>query len=266
MSNSALQKSLALLLRPVARFCLRHSLGLREIVETFKSVLVECAAAEMQKQESKVNLSRLATVTGVHRKDVARIYDRGEVYQEPIRLVSRVIQRWREDRDFLDSRRRPRILSYGGEHSEFADLVRRISSDVRSASVLFELYRIGAVKELDGGLKLLAKGYMPSRALAAEGYRLLALDTAELMDAVEANLKADKEPLPNYHGRITYDNVSVSELPAIRRWLFGQCARLHARAEKFIAARDLDLAPRKSRKGKGKVSLCIFTNTTGQEE
>jgi len=66
------------MLGPVARFCLKHGTGIQEFLEAAKHSFVAQAAAEIEKSGDKANVSRISIITGIHRRDVMRIYDQGE--------------------------------------------------------------------------------------------------------------------------------------------------------------------------------------------
>ena len=84
-------KGLRQMLRPLIRFCLKRSVGLQDWVEATKIVYLEVAVEEMTKAGQKVNMSRLSTYTGVHRRDVVRIHKEGETKEDSKRFASRVI-------------------------------------------------------------------------------------------------------------------------------------------------------------------------------
>ncbi|MCB0335374.1 MAG: hypothetical protein KDD62_03690, partial [Bdellovibrionales bacterium] len=66
------ERILARLLRPALKLCLRHSMKLTELLELIKRELVEIATEQLEHDGEKVSGSRIAVMTGVHRKDVAR--------------------------------------------------------------------------------------------------------------------------------------------------------------------------------------------------
>ncbi len=251
---------LRLLLRPVARFCLRNQLGLRDLLEAAKAALIDEAAADMEAQGSKINLSRLSVVTGVHRKDAARIHREQEVRESSTTFSSRVIGQWRKDPRFTTKSSRPRVLSYQGDESEFAELVSVVSTDLHPGTVLFDLERIGAVEKTRSGIKLLAKAYVP-RGDPAEGWYMLSRDAVDLVDAVSENIASPDEELPNYHASAVFDNIAVEDVPKVRRWLFRQCSRFHQRVAQYLAKHDLDLSPDAKGEGGQRISMGMYTKT-----
>jgi hypothetical protein len=258
--ENPLLKGLRHMLRPVARYCLRSSLGLQELLEMSKVVLLEVAAEEMIKNENKINISRLSAMTGVHRKDAVRIYREKDVNNESTRFVSRVVGQWRQDPRFLNDKGKPKPLSFRGEDSEFSQLVVLVSQDLHPGTVLFELERLGAVKRVKEELQLLVKAYVP-RGNPVEGLRMLGEDAEDLANAVLENIFNDGKEAPNYHAKAVYDNVAEEDVPQLRSWLFKQASQFHQKVSKYLSKYDLDINPNPKKKGGKRVVLGIFTKT-----
>ncbi|MCB0332812.1 MAG: hypothetical protein KDD55_04885 [Bdellovibrionales bacterium] len=261
ISEKALNGCLKMLLRPVIRFCLNRSLGLRDLTEMAKVVFVEVAADEMEANDEEISISRISMMTGVHRKDATRIHREGEELDANTRIPTRVVGQWKHHKDFTSPSGRPRVLSFKGEESEFTQLVQLVSKEIRPAAVLFELERVGVVERTKNGLKLVASS-LRLDSHSVEGYQMLAEDVEDLMDAVLDNFDSDEKPLPNIHVKTEYDNIDESDIEKVRKWFASQCFRLHQRAEKMLTELDLDLNPDKKKKGGRRVVLGSFTHTT----
>ncbi len=249
------------MLRPIIRFAFRHSIGLRELVDAAKEVYIEIAIKEFKHSNQKVTVTRLSVATGVHRKDADRIVNKGGLDKEEEgqgRITGKVISQWRRDKRFLDKGGRPRVLRNEGDDSEFARLVRLVNREVKSGTVLFDLERIGAVHRSPSGLKLKAKAYVPDRD-SLEGYRMLAGDVEDLMEAVTLNIKDGGKILPNYHAKAIVDNVALKDLPRVRDWLFKACSNFHKKVVDYVSQYDLDTNPNREGKGGGKVAIGIFS-------
>jgi hypothetical protein len=257
--------NLQIILTPIIRYCMRHSLGLQELIDSAKLVYLHVAEEELERAGQKVTISRLSVATGVHRKDAARIFKEGELPSRSDRLTDKVINQWRRDKQFQTKNKRPRTLTFKGEDSEFAELVAAVSADLKPGTVLFDLERIEAVKKTSKGLTLLTKAYIPPRK-SAESYELLAEDAEDLFAAVFENIDTETEELPNYHAKAVYDNIAYEDLPKIRKWLFQQSSKFHARVMKFLSQYDLDINPTENKTGGARVALGIFSKTPPKEK
>lgn len=223
------------MLRPVIRLCLRHSLRIQDLIESAKLVFLEMAEQEMDDTGEKVSGAKLSTTTGIHRRDVSRIWQKKQVKDSPQGIISKVLGHWQQDKRFSTKRGKARVLS----EEEFRELVASITHDVAAGTVLFELERIGAVEKTRGGLKLASRVYVPKGNLD-EGLALIARDTQHLMTAVEENLFEDLE-VPNLHLNTQFDRISDDKIPEIREWLIREGSALHQKARNYLSKYDADL-------------------------
>lgn len=254
---------LRFLIRPAIKFCYRRALSLNDLIEVSKHVFIEVATEEMKKEGHKVNLSRISASTGVHRKDVARIHKHNLSLEPTPKFASRVLEAWRRDKSYLTQSGKPRVLSYRGEDSEFTNLVYSLTKDVHPASVIFDLERVGVVQRTKNGLKLLARSYHTTDS--EEGYLLLAEDVEDLMSAAIENIEAQAHPLPNYHAKVFYDNLDLSQLAKINKWVFHQSLLFQEKIAKYLAKYDLDMNPKTDAEGGGRYVLGIFTRSSETE-
>ena len=251
-------KALRLFLRPIARYCLRHSIKLQELVEQLKASLLEVALDEIKRRDKKPTASRLAIMTGVHRKDVTRIIERGESKSEDVALPARIIGQWRTRPEFLGLSGRPRTLTVEGSESEFAGLVRSVSKELNPYTLLFELERSGAVERAGDRLKLLTQVYTP-RGDKMRSLEMLATDAEDLYEAVQENV-FNQPAIPNLHVTTTYDNISSSAVKQIRSWFLAEGEKLHQRAREYLARFDVDSNPKLRGHAAGvKVALGAFS-------
>lgn len=237
--------ALRLMLRPVLRFCLLQSVKHQEISEVIKSVLLQIAEEEAKRRRVAVSDSRLSVMTGLHRRDVARLgaghkpgRDRGDI-------VTRVIGNWQQLRRFRTKSGRPRTLEIEGKDSEFVDLVRTVSQDVNPYTVLFEIERVGAVERTNQGLRLRKRLFIPKGDFKA-GVELLGHDMEDLVSAVQENITQEPD-IPNLHIKTEYDNIPRCAVEEIRRWFIREGSAFHQRARNYLSQFDRDLSASNSR-------------------
>ena len=250
--------AIRLFFKPIARFCLRRSIKLQDMVEQLKVSLLEVALDEMQQRNQRPTASRLAIMTGVHRKDVTRIIERGESKPEDVALPARIIGQWRTRPEFVGLSGKPRALTVEGNDSEFAGLVRSVSKELNPYTLLFELERSGAVERSGDRLRLLTQVYTP-KGDQKRALEMLAADAEDLFEAVQENV-FDQPKIANLHITTTYDNVSTSAVKQIRAWLLSEGAKFHQRAREFLARFDVDSNPKLRGQSAGvKVALGAFS-------
>ena len=253
------------LLRPTVRFCVRHGLHIQDLLEAAKAVFLEVSAAEIEQQGGKANVSRLSAATGIHRRDVMRIFGRSETKEQPQGLVSRVLGQWQHDSRFVTAAGTPRVLSIAPEDNEFKKLILAVSQDLNPGTILFELERIGAVERRGHRLKLRSQAYVPKNDWR-EGYRMLGRDADYLASAVEQNVHETAES-PNLHATTEFDNVREDALPQIRKWLLTEGSKFQDRVRTYLSQYDVDINPRAARTRAGaKVVLSCFSFTGESNE
>lgn len=160
--------SFTMMMRPIARLLLRCGVTWKELAELMKLVYVDVAAKDYGKHGRPANASRVAILTGLSRREVARVRrllaERGEesfAELEKINHATRVLSGWYQDPVFTDAKGRPKLLAPQGEIS-FAALLKRYAPDIPPTAMLKELKRIGAVRETPTGkLRALARYFVP---------------------------------------------------------------------------------------------------------
>ena len=256
MTEQPFERALSLLMRPLARFALRHALKIQEVNEFAKRALVEEAAKDLEKRgENKRAISRISAMTGIHRRDVMRFLQAPKS-DAPRSLIRKVIGAWIGDSRFHDRLGRARTLSCAGSQSEFALLVSAVSKDLNPYTVLRELERANMVKRAGTKITLLNEVFTPRQDIV-EGFRIVADDISDLTKAAEDNLLA-KTP-QNLHIRTSYDNISLDAVAVIRKWLLKKGEKMHAEARRFLSRYDADInTKRKDAQAGARVVLGSF--------
>lgn len=153
----AVRTALLRLLEPLVRLMIDAGVGVGEFVTLLKVAYVNAAAQESRAVTGRVrpNISRIAVVSGLTRVEVAAILARGEAQSPPSergrQRAERVLSGWWTDPEFLTAQGEPEVLRLKGARRSFAALCDRYSGEQRTAPVLDELLRVGAVRQLPDG-------------------------------------------------------------------------------------------------------------------
>ncbi len=190
-------QALSQLLRPLARLMIDHGVHLPAMLELLKAALVDEAQAAYALDHKGSSDTRIALLTGVHRKDVRRLRDAPHSTQAPspmIPLAASVVARWISDPRFLNADQSPRLLARtpgrgtAGE-PDFTALVAEISRDVGARTVLDELARLGVVERRDDGMVALrVSGFVPQDG-RGESFYFLTANLADHLATSVHNLK-----------------------------------------------------------------------------
>ena len=224
-----------IVLRPIAKILLRFGIGYREFAEVTKSAFVDVATSEYGIRGRPTNISRVAVMTGLTRKEVRRLRDKLEADEQTV--VARttpmweVLHYWHADEEFLDSSGRPSELPFQGESGSFSNLVRRFGGDIPPGAMRAELKRVGAIEEVDGGLLRVVK-----RSFRPEGNQETLVNSLlhsvyALLNTVAHNTNPDRLG-DTFAQRMAYSQkVNAKDIVRLRRVSFD-------RIEEFTQAID----------------------------
>jgi hypothetical protein len=174
-----------IVLRPMARILLRFGIGFREFSEVAKMAFIDVATSDYGLRGRPTNVSRIAVMTGLTRKEVKRLRDKLSSGEDRLTVrttpLCEVLHMWHAEDDFLDHNGRPAKLPFAGKSPSFGDLVRRFGGDIPPGAMRTELKRVGAVHEDDdGSLSVIRRSVRPAgkhdnliAALAHSAYPLL---------------------------------------------------------------------------------------------
>lgn len=192
--------AIAQVLAPLARLMIDHGLQLPSMVELLKKALVDEAVGAYGLADKGSSDTRIALLTGVHRKDVKRLREAPENSAPAATMVpvaASVVARWISDPRFLNADQTARALArtprrgYVGE-PDFTMLVAEVSRDVGARAVLDELARLGVVAlRADGYVALNATAFVPKEGLS-ESFQFLAANVSDHLATAVHNLSPDR--------------------------------------------------------------------------
>lgn len=193
-------QALALVLQPLARLMIDHGLQLPAMVELLKSALVSEAVGAYGLADKGSSDTRIALLTGVHRKDVKRLREApAETLPTcpTVSVAASVVARWISEPRFLCADQTARALARtprrgsAGE-PDFTTLVAEVSRDVGARAVLDELERLGVVTlQDDGYVALNATAFVPHEG-QNELFHFLGTSVSDHLAAAVHNLAPDR--------------------------------------------------------------------------
>jgi len=196
--KSGLLEAYRRFMRPLIRILIRHGISISEFNEVLKAVYAEVAESDFSLPDRKSSQSRVAILTGLTRKEVARLKstDFGRNVTEEkkdIHRVARVLDGWHQDSQYTGPYGVPLEVPFEGHGvPSFTELVRRYSGDMAPRAMLDEMLRVGAARELDRGwIKVLSRAYIPER-LAPEALNRLATVVENFINTLEVNLQKER--------------------------------------------------------------------------
>ena len=144
-----------LVMRPVVRILLRYGIGYREFAEITKTAFVDIASSDFGIRGRPTNISRVAVMTGLTRKEVRRLRDKiasGNSSIAPRTTpFEQVLHHWHAEQSFTDSNGAPSPLPFSGGERSFTALVKRFGGDIPAGAMRTEMKRVGVVREDESG-------------------------------------------------------------------------------------------------------------------
>lgn len=256
---SLVSQMLLPLLKGIIKLCIKRSIKIQEFEELVKAVFIEESIHELQRNNESVSTSKLAIMTGLHRRDVERLR-KGEIEKGGKDVLTRILGQWKNDKRFIYKPGKPKPLTFSSSTGDFVELVHCVSRELNPYTILFELERLEFVKKEGELVSLVVDEYVPKENIE-EAFRLLGKDVHTLINAVDNNVFS-KQETPHLHLTTTYDNIPPQYLSQIKTWILNEGSKLHSRARNYISKFDSDLNPKlKKLPGRASVEFGSFSFT-----
>ena len=214
------------LAQPLARLLLEAGIGAGEFQALMKGAFVR-AAGELG-DSPRPNASRIASLTGLTRRDVAALLQTAEdAAPEAARghhRIQRVLTGWWTDPDFQDRLGQPAVLPLRGAKSSFASLVKRYSGEPRVLTILDELLRVKAVRRHPDGKLEAASRHFATARWDSQGVAALGEQVRDHLDTMLHHLKHPSRP--RYHRVIQNVQLDPSYVPMLLRDITSQADTL----------------------------------------
>ncbi len=211
-SSDAFLRVLSGLLRPLVRAMIARGLTAPVIYSLLKRVFVEVAEESFRLDDKPLTDSRVAMLTGVHRKDIRTIRAQEDGAPAEARrksaLLATVIGQWMSHPDYVDEAGAPIALPRTADNdASFDTLVRGLSKDVRPRTVLDELMHAGLIDARADMLHLRAEAVVGT-ATASDKEVFFGANVGDHLAAATENLLADS---PAFFERSVFYNQMTPE-------------------------------------------------------
>lgn len=212
-----------LLLRPLVYLLLKSGVSWREFSEVAKTSFVEVATDRFGIRGRPTNASRVAILTGLGRREVARQRDllATSAPLEPTYLnaATRVLAGWHQDPQYIGADGEPQAIAAAGAAPSFEDLCRRHGGDIPASALLKELRAAGAVSRGDNAaLRALSRVYIPLRVDPAKVLRAGSV-LEDIGTTVVHDLTCPPRQLLRFERRAANDRIAQRHLAEFREFL-----------------------------------------------
>ncbi len=214
------------MLTPVARILLRHGVSFREMSDLCKRVYVDVATDEYGVDGRPTNLSRVALLTGMTRRDVRKVRlgqdESGQQALGRMNIAARVLSGWYQDPDFCDFTGSPLPLQEAGSFPSFTHLAKRYAVDIPVTTTLKELRQAAAIESNPNGLLLpKTRYYMPgsSNPAAPEAIMRTSSVFEDIGNTIDYNLTRADDDVTRFERRATNINVAADTVTEFRAFV-----------------------------------------------
>jgi hypothetical protein len=205
-------KSCRYLLLPVVRFVLRHGVTVNEFTELTKEAYVQVARQDHGIDGRPTNNARVALLTGLSRREVAKVRDRlldGDLLAEDSHgnRISKILTGWHVDREFTDADGQPKVLAATGPTGSLSSLLRRYAGDLPHGAIRKEMQQRELIEEQKGGsFRVLETDYLNSN-LDPEILSRMGVALHDHAATLEHNLNEKRMSAPRFEA--IADNATV---------------------------------------------------------
>ena len=258
----ALHAAVLSLLRPLVRLLLHHSVPYETFADLARWVYVDVAEKEFALPNKKQTASRISVITGLNRKEVARLQEMtvedntGAIAS--FNRAGKVVTAWLHEYPKKGKPGHAATLPLEGAHS-FASLVKQYSGDMPTRAVLDELLRVGVVQKTeDGVVELLSSGaVVPGVENRQTLLTLFGEDTTDFISTYSHNIFASDEQ--KYFQRKAWsDNIPVELLPAVKALARQRGQKVVDELTVELSKLDRDITPSVTGTGRARAVFGVY--------
>jgi hypothetical protein len=233
-----------------------------------REAFVEAAREDFAVDGEPPSQSRIAILSGVHRKEVRRLTALDHAMPDPpsaLPLSAKVVAVWTGETDYLDAERKPRPLPRVApdDGPSFERLVTSVSKDVRPRALLDEWLRQGMVKVEDDVVHLLRAAFLPSAGYQDKAY-FFGRNLRDHIASGAHNLAGNEPPL--FDRAVYYDRLKPESIEELRQLAVAKSTELLIE----INQKASDLAARDRQDGDGGYRFTLgayfFSASTGRQD
>ena len=239
--RQAVRRACQRLMRPIVAMLLRSGITWKEFADLSRAVFVRVATEDYGRKGRPTNVSRVAILTGLSRREVTRqrkLLDADDDQMSSdsqISVAARVLSGWYQDADFLDGDGNPVVLRRTGSHPSFESLLKRYSGDIPPVALSKELLGVGAIREKsDGTLTAQSRYYMP---LPLDSNAVLRAGSVwhDLGETINHNLTRAKSEPGRFEGRATNSRLSRKAVASLHQMVEEKAQALLEETDQWLS-------------------------------
>lgn len=204
-------------LKPIARLCIHFGIDHRHLSEMLKAAFVSVAKDEFRVSGKSQTDSRIALLTGVHRKDVRRLLGRSpdKTVGRQQGLIANLIALWLGTPDLVDEHGEPKPIPRNPHPDykfSFISLAETLTNDIHPRALMDECVNRGIIKLIDDSMvHLIVESLIPADDLDEKAH-FFGQNIHDHISAAEHNLNGGEPPFLDrfvWHEGLTEADVKV---------------------------------------------------------
>lgn len=204
-------------LKPIARLCIHFGVDYRNLSEMIKVAFVTVAKEEFKVDGKSQTDSRIALLTGVHRKDVRRLLGRAPEKSQPRQqgLVANLIAQWLGTPELIDDNgeAKPIPRNPHPDHKfSFMSLASALTNDIHPRALMDECISRGIIKMSDDEMvHLIAESLVPANDIDEKAH-FFGQTIHDHIAAAEHNLNGNQPPFLDrfvWHEGLSEEDVNT---------------------------------------------------------
>lgn len=238
-------RSCRYLLRPVVRFLLRHGVTLHEFVDLSKEAYVAVARADYGIQGRPTNNARVAMLTGLSRREVAKVRDRlldnANVDRDSQgNRISQILTAWHVDEEFCDAQGRPKVLPGSGPSESLSSLLKRYAGDLPHGAIRKEMQQRQLIEEVnDGNYRVLKRDYVYTE-IDPEIVGRMGVALHDHAATLEHNLNEQRRSAPRFEAIADNSRVRPASYQAFQKLVAEQGLSFLEAMDDWLSENEVD--------------------------
>jgi Family of unknown function (DUF6502) len=212
----ALVQAIDALLVPLAKLAVAKGMPCTVVEDRLRLAFVRAARQTQPNLLAHRMVSRIATVTGLSRREVTRLTQSAAAPPRRRPVAAEVFALWSNDPQYRGARGRPRKLPRQGEAPSFETLAQSVTRDVHPRSLLDELLRLGlaAHDASDDSVALVNDAFVP-RGDTERMLGFLGHNVGDHLGAAVDNVLGDGRQ--HFEQAVFADELSAHSLEVMRK-------------------------------------------------
>jgi hypothetical protein len=229
---------------PVIRFLLKQGVTWNEFGELSKEAFVAVARADYGVQGRPTNNARVALLTGLSRREVAKVRDRLMDTDDDARdmqgnRISQVLAAWHVDAEFAENGK-PKDLSPTGQSGSLSSLLKKYAGDLPHGAIRKEMQQRGLLCELENGrLRVLKRDYIYSE-IDPEIVRRMGVALHDHAATLEHNLNEKRRSVPRFEAMADNLNISPKTFSAFQKLVASRGLSFLGDIDGWLSANEID--------------------------